>query len=391
MSATYRTNTMLVPATAAHAHVDALNEAMEGAGLGRPFGQPQPDEVHALVRVPVAGDPLAIRDAVRTLNRDQGTGLSEPKPEFQFRVGTVDDTVRHRKFFAAGVKHGHGHAAVSWLPERPDELGDPPPRRPVSELPGGRRPVVALLDNGVHADHPWLREHVTDEDPFCVDAETEGWMPTVSIPDPATPTVPLDPQDRGPADKLGENFGSHYGHGTFIAGLIRRAAPDARVLSVRVMSDDGEVSDDNVADALKWLADHYQERRVDVVCMAFGRQTVADDPEMRSVREQVQRLAQHGVPLVVSAGNEGVDHPMTFPAGWSLESSLVVSVGAGTPAQPSSFSNRGDWVNAWEDGEDVVSVMPLTPLDDTGDPGAGYATWSGTSFAAGTRAGSTVR
>jgi hypothetical protein len=42
-------------------------------------------------------------------------------------------------------------------------------------------------------------------------------------------------------------------HGTFLAGLIRLAAPDAQVLSMRVMSDLGQVSETNVVAALTWL------------------------------------------------------------------------------------------------------------------------------------------
>jgi hypothetical protein len=58
----------------------------------------------------------------------------------------------------------------------------------------------------------------------------------------------------------------------------------------------------------------------------------------------------------------------------------VISVGARvSPTERAPFSNHGVWVRKWRNGSNVVSLMPLT-TKDTG--AAGYAWWTGTSFAA---------
>ena len=55
-------------------------------------------------------------------------------------------------------------------------------------------------------------------------------------------------------------YGSHYGHATFIAGLIRLEAPDARVLSMQMMNNAGKVEPVHVVHALNWLAGHPETR-----------------------------------------------------------------------------------------------------------------------------------
>ncbi len=94
--------------------------------------------------------------------------------------------------------------------------------------PPQRPPVIALLDSGVQP-HRWLP--ADGDPPFVVDATEYGW----TAPDLDQPAAPpgLNPYAL---------YGSHFGHATFIAGLIRLKAPDAQVLSMRVMNSAGKVS-----------------------------------------------------------------------------------------------------------------------------------------------------
>jgi len=149
-----------------------------------------------------------------------------------------------------------------------------------------------LLDTGIES-HPWLQPlEFEDGVPLVVDATAHDWSPRAPIRQP-DPTV----------------VGTHRGHGTFIAGLIHMAAPDAQLLSVKVMNDDGEVSEQNVVKALEWLAGKATsgELPVDVVCMAFGgRQRAAGETHAQGLRKAIAEFGDHKVKFVASAGTEGV-------------------------------------------------------------------------------------
>jgi subtilisin family serine protease len=247
-------------------------------------------------------------------------------------------------------------------------------------------PVIALLDSGVQS-HTWLPETEAGEQAFVLDAEDLGWLSPVY----------------DDADLTGD-YSSHWGHATFIAGLIRRAAPMAQVLSMRVMDRHGKVSEDDVAGALNWLADNpvlIGGIRVDIVLMAFGRPEDPDDKHLEQLRAPIMKLTDRGVRIVASAGNDAAELPV-YPAAFAAEPKLsrsVVSVGAlDTPTERASYSNFGPWVTQWGTGTNVISIMPLTTIsDESGSgpavagpkpaPGDGYAWWSGTSFAAAAVAG----
>jgi subtilisin family serine protease len=100
-----------------------------------------------------------------------------------------------------------------------------------------------------------------------------------------------------------------------------------------------------------------------------------------------------------------------YPAAFSTTIGLV-SVGALNPnGTVALFSNSGDWVSTWERGAQLLSTQPTTfdgalqPAARLVDPvtgatresldpdhfGHGFATWSGTSFAAPAVAGRYLR
>jgi hypothetical protein len=293
-------------------------------------------------------------------------------PDQQYSAGTVDDGARNTPLFTAeGKKSGHG--TVAWLPAPAYEMPSVPwqPERP---------PVIALLDSGVQP-HDWLP---AGGDPqFVMDATEYGW-PAPVLDQPAPPPG-LEPPF----------YGSHYGHATFIAGLIRLKAPDARVLSMKVMNNAGKVSQRHVVAALNWLA-HTDKVAVDIVLMAFGRQADHGDGDLADLREAISGLSHRRV--VASAGNDSSDHTV-YPAAFAAEKGLpVVSVGAfTTPTERAPYSNYGPWVREWRRGTNLISTMPLTTADigesrveeqagfrtpDVSATGNGYAWWSGTSFAA---------
>ncbi len=288
----------------------------------------------------------------------------------QYNAGTIEHSARASKLFAAdGKKTGHG--TIAWLPAPAYEM----PARPAWR-PSNSPPVIALLDSGVRA-HPWLPDD--GDQPFVLRAEDLGWQSP----------IPDDPSDAG------ENYQSHWGHATFIAGLIRLAAPSAQVLSMRVMDNDGKVKEDDAAGALTWLADNPDlASGVEVVLMAFGRADEPGDRDLDRLRKPIKALSERGVRIVASAGNDGSERPV-YPAAFAAEEELsckgrrsVISVGAlASPTERAPYSNSGPWVAEWFRGTNAISIMPLTTKESGPARGDGYAWWSGTSFAAAIAAG----
>jgi subtilisin family serine protease len=231
--------------------------------------------------------------------------------------------------------------------------------------PGLRRPVVALLDTGVR-EHGWLP--VTPPgDPFLIDAEQQRdqlWRPDLAD---------------GKMLAHNEPTASRAGHATFIAGLLRHAAPSAQVLSVRVMNDQGRATESTVCRALDWLLEYKRRGHpVDVLCMAFGREPgdTGDQRLVELLKAKLRRLAAQGVQIVASAGNDHQSGEI-YPAAFDM----VTAVGAGFAGYHANFSNFGDWVDRYSDGVDLLSIMPDNK----------WARWSGTSFAAATFAGDVAR
>jgi len=382
MSANYREDRILIKASEFQPEdVDRLNKILEDAGHGRPLRYPETGAPAAgssgLVALTVTGaDPRAIRDAARAHARQNGGEQPTLVLDHHFSSGAAEQA-RDTDLIAAGLKSGHGTAA--WLSAPDYEMPEQEPWRRLD-----RRPVIALLDSGVQP-HDWLPLPADGQACVVDAAEAYGWP------------APKLPEDDAPF------YGGRYGHATFIAGLIHLAAPDAQILSMKVMSSIGQVSTCDVNHALTWLVDHPQVGdSVDIVLMCFGRQTDADDSDLTPLRDPIDALSRR-VQFVASAGNDGSENPV-YPAAFAAEpGSPVVSVGGlASPTERAPGSNYGPWVQKWRKGSNVVSIMPLKTnktgvveqdpklgfgpfhQDNTGD---GFAWWDGTSFAAAIYAG----
>jgi len=298
-------------------------------------------------------------------------------------------------FVGLPAKEGHGTSreGVALLAD------DPPPRR-ADPRALGRRPVVAVLDTPVAA-HPWLGDG-EGHDGFWRDArnEPDGWGPVSGDP-PQPLSLPV---------ASGDGTLSHAGHGTFIAGIVRQLAPEARVISVPVMHDDGVAEERPVQLALEWLRDRARtavhegrpELFVDVVNLSFGyyKRGPRNELPTDALSAVLDELARLGVRVVASAGNRARTNPVipaAFASADGPERTSLVSVGALDPdGEPAAYTNHGPWVSVYAPGTAVVSTLPrFAPViwppkggspDELGaDPNfqaSGFGRWGGTSFAA---------
>jgi subtilisin family serine protease len=273
----------------------------------------------------------------------------------------------------------------------------------------GRRPVVALLDTGCGA-HPWLDPVVRK------DVDLDGTA--IGYTDPVT-----DPERWG--DLVGQLDGMIdplSGHGTFIAGLVHQACPDADILSWRVVPSAGPIVESDWIASLAQIAELVRRHAagepgghpIDVLSLSMGyyHETPEDllfDPTLSDI---LLDITSHGTLVVCSAGNDATSRPC-FPAAfgpWSdgngplpagHDAPPLVAVGALNPNGKTDalFSNVGPWVRAYVPGASVMSTFPkfqggLLPVArtsafgrlresiDPDDYRGGFGVWSGTSFAA---------
>ncbi|MBB6051362.1 S8 family serine peptidase [Armatimonas rosea] len=194
--------------------------------------------------------------------------------------------------------------------------------------------TVAVLDTGVEASHPTLSGHLTT-----------GY-------NAITPTA-------APDDSADGSQNQARGHGTMVAGVIAQVAPDARIMPVRVLNADGTGTVFDVVRGLRWAVSH----GASVVNLSFGTPTAS-----RTLQNAIQDARKAGVVVVASAGNAGKEQ-RDYPAGFS---DAIAVAAVDSTDQKSSFSNYGSHVALSAPGTAIRSTYI----------GGGFATWSGTSFAA---------
>lgn len=287
----------------------------------------------------------------------------------------------------------------------------PGPVRTASVSARGRRPVVAVLDTGC-GEHPWLPETIVTRYPKLDER-------VIGLDDKRT-----DPETFG--DQAGAFDGwldSSAGHGTFIAGVVRQVCPEADLVSIRVADSEGNVLEGDFLLALRSLVKSMLRsprqggRRIDVINLSIGFYHETPDTGLfdKTLAELLLRARREGCTIVCSAGNDATSRP-TFPAAlwrWpgrdfvapdSTSVSPHLAVGALNPnGTVALFSNIGGWVSTFAPGASVLSSFPalngglqaevrsdrdelrretIDPDDFRTARSAGYALWSGTSFAA---------
>lgn len=302
------------------------------------------------------------------------------------------------------------------------------PRRTDTEVVG-RRPMIAVLDTGT-APNTRLDEWAADTTNFVlVDKALQLAVDGQSRPGEAPGGYEDQPYTTEP---LVGDLSWYHGHGTFINGLVQQIEPDATILSIRVMHNDGFASSGVVSFALRELLKRVEvaqgsratkeqkAQMVDIVSLSLGNFIQGDfgPTELAVFTEAIDDLRARGVIIVASAGNYASSRKF-YPAALAerpvvaeKEGPQVISVGALNPnGTKALFSNDSDtWVTCWAPGASLVSTYPQntnaargpairlglrtrpltvpadSPLNfreslEVDNYAAGLAAWSGTSFA----------
>jgi len=172
----------------------------------------------------------------------------------------------------------------------------------------GKNIDVAILDTGIHDEHPAL----------TIIKET---------------------------DYTGEGTDDLHGHGTYVAGIVaskdstyRGVAYGANLFNVKVLNKDGSGYGSDVIKGIEWSVDNGAE----VISMSFGAKIDKCDGT-DAISQAVDKAVSKGVVVVVAAGNSGPD--------------------AGTITSP-GCSKKAITIGAVDDNDNVPSWSSRGPTSD---------------------------
>jgi subtilisin family serine protease len=216
----------------------------------------------------------------------------------------------------------------------------------------GRGVVVAVVDSGIDHTHPDLAANIwTDpiDGVHGADFVSNDW----------------DPSDDN-------------GHGTHVAGIIAATgnnnlglvgvALESKLMALKGLDATGLGYTGALADSIIWATD----RGADVINMSWG--GPARSPW---IEEAIDYAYQHGVVLVVSAGNSNKDLSNFYPA----SSRYVITVSAyDVNDKKDPRSNFGQKLDVAAPGVDILSLQATGTTKGT-SVAPGYCRLSGTSMA----------
>jgi len=217
------------------------------------------------------------------------------------------------------------------------------------EVATGEGLVVAVLDGGFTLSSPLVLDRMLPVGYDAVDDDS-------------------DPEDLGNGiDDDGDCvIDNAVGHGTFVAGMVLMAAPDAMILAVRVVDDEGRGTNEQLQRGLEFAI----AMDVDVINLSL------ETDQKAHVKHLLTTAREMGIIIVASAGNSGADDLDVL-----AESDDTIAVGAVDGADVLS-----EFTNEPGQPKEVLDVLApgvdlLGPLGAPDDGSMG--TWSGTSFSAG--------
>jgi subtilisin family serine protease len=235
----------------------------------------------------------------------------------------------------------------------------------------GAGTTVAVVDTGVDLAHPDLRSKLVAGFDFVAGKRD----------------CPAGPQD--------EN-----GHGTHVAGIaaavtdngigVAGVAPDAQIMPVRVLDEEGSGDLEDVAAGIRWAADHGAE----VINLSLGELPVVGqlEPLNEDIEAAVTHAWERGSLVVAAAGNESF--PLcSYPSFADHAVCVAATDRRGLPTYYSNFPNNKTMLGFrapggvgsvfCEDDEDIWStIWPGSDFDCQGSGSiSGYDTIAGTSMA----------
>lgn len=193
---------------------------------------------------------------------------------------------------------------------------------------------IAVIDTGCDLDHPDIKDNI---------------LQGINFVEPGK-----DPIDRA-------------GHGTHTAGTIAASdngigmvgiAPEAKILPVKALNDNGNGNLDDVVKGIIWSVDN----GVDFISMSLG--SPYNSPPLQKA---IEYAYSKSVIVFCAAGNSGTETAIMFPARYEQ---TISTAAIDENLSRTSFSCSGDSLDFLAPGHNILSCVP----NDS------YALMSGTSM-----------
>ena len=156
----------------------------------------------------------------------------------------------------------------------------------------------------------------------------------------------------------------YAGHGTFVTGVLRSAAPGTDVTVSSALQFAGAILEDDLGGQILAVLAAAQEAngRWPHIISISGGATSQDNQELTGLAPLFDQLATDHTDtvLIAAAGNDGTSEHLFWPAAGALTHPGVISVGAlrRDGLGRACFSNHGDWVTVYAYGEQVINLFP---------------------------------
>lgn len=237
----------------------------------------------------------------------------------------------------------------------------------------GNGVTVAVIDTGIDTNHPDLDDDLIWEECFLF----FGGCPKSGTNRASGPGSAED----------------GYGHGTHVSGIITSGnttyngiAPDAKVVALKVLDDNGEGWFSDTITAVDWIVSNKDIYSIDVVNMSLGTSNLYSgicDSNYSAAADAADAAKAAGIVIFASSGNDQASNGMNLPA--CLTS--VISVGSvydanAGPYWGSCFEQTSkDKISCFSNVSSELDLLAPGSKIDSSHPGGGIINASGTSMA----------
>lgn len=268
------------------------------------------------------------------------------------------------------------------------------PAKAIEALKNNPQVEVVELDYTVQAleyssenelGNSWGADHINADAALAAGYSGEGVK--VAVLDSGVNFNHFDLRDNfdSSANELGYDFVSDdffpedvYGHGTHVAGILAAAsngfgvigiAPNAQIVALRVLDDNGEGTASRIIEALQWIQNYnaaHPDSPIRITNNSYG--TGSNSSQLGAAFDV---LASSGVLHIGSAGNDGSAAGNGNNVGYPARYESVVAVAAlDKNNQRASFSSTGADVeiaapgvavlSTWKDGTNFAGPQPFS-------------------------------